>query len=179
MFEILGEATPEHFIKKNNLLPYDAAVWTQFTSLSLLHLRTSRRSHNASTMNIPFLSKICQHIWHKIIDKKRPRLLVIPTYFLMPYPGKKPTKETGVISPLLRYFKGKFCIMSSLIMTLFSLFCRSVPDSGFLPLFTNISHPKDSAEKITHKPYISCVIPVFLFVITLHHCLFSVNIFRM
>ena len=130
-------------------------------------------------MNIPFLSKICQHIWHKIIDKKRPRLLVIPTYFLMPYPGKKPTKETGVISPLLRYFKGKFCIMSSLIMTLFSLFCRSVPDSGFFPLFANISHPKDSAEKITHKPYISCVIPVFLPVFTLHHCLFSVNIFRM
>ena len=130
-------------------------------------------------MNIPFLSKICQHIWHKIIDKKRPRLLVIPTYFLMPYPGKKPTKETGVISPLLRYFKGKFCIMSSLIMTLFPLFCRSVPDSGFLPLFTNISHSKDSAEKITHKPYISCVIPVFLPVFTLHHCLFSVNIFRM
>lgn len=179
MFEILGEATPEHFIKKTTYFPTTLPYGRSLLASYFLHLRTSIRSHNASTMNIPFLSKICQHIWHKIIDKKRPRLLVIPTYFLMSYPGKKPTKETGVISPLLRYFKGKFCIMSSLIMTLFSLFCRSVPDSGFFPLFTNISHPKDSAEKITHKPYISCVIPVFLPVFTLHHCLFSVNIFRM
>ena len=148
MFEILGEATPEHFIKKNNLLPYDAAVWTQFTSLSLLHLRTSRRSHNASTMNIPFLSKICQHIYNKIIDKKQPRLLVIPTYFLMSYPGKKPTKKISPIHSLLRYFKEIFHIIQ--------WFFFFHPDPHLPPspnlLYRKISHAKDPVEKITHKP---------------------------
>jgi hypothetical protein len=97
----------------------------------------------------------------------------------MSYPGKKPTKETGVIFPLLRYFKGKFCIMSSFIVTLLVLSADLRQMAAGFALSANISHPKDSAEKITHKPYISCVIPVFLSVITLHHCLFSVNIFRM
>jgi hypothetical protein len=97
----------------------------------------------------------------------------------MSYPGKKPTKETGLIFPLLRYFKGKFCIMSSFIVTLFVLSADLRQMAAVFALSANISHPKDSAEKITHKPYISCVIPVFLPVFTLHHCLFSVNIFRM
>ena len=82
-------------LKKTTYFPTTLPYGRSLLASPFLHLRTSRRSHNASTMNIPFLSKICQHIWHKIIDKKRLRLLVIPTYFPMSYPGKKPTKKTS------------------------------------------------------------------------------------
>lgn len=148
MFEILGEATPEHFIKKTTYFPTTLPYGRSLLASYFLHLRTSIRSHNASTMNIPFLSKICQHIYNKIIDKKQPRLLVIPTYFLMSYPGKKPTKKTSPFLSLLRYFKEIFHIIQ--------WFFFFHPDPHLSPLqnllCSKVSHAKDPVEKITHKP---------------------------
>ena len=148
MFEILGEATPEHFIKKTTYFPTTLPYGRSLLASYFLHLRTSIRSHNASTMNIPFLSKICQHICNKIIDKKQPRLLVIPTYFLMSYPGKKPTKKTSPFLSLLRYFKEIFHIIQ------WFFFFHPDPHLPLLPnlLCSKVSHAKDPVEKITHKP---------------------------